>query len=499
MILRYAVLLAIFSVAAMSALEQPAKVSKATAAVEFASLTKASSSSIPSLSADEVARQLARRAYVWGWPMVYVQNARESLRKVSKPGRSGGMPVAPINQLSMLTDYITPTQTAVPCPNQDVVYGFGVFDLAEEPVVVQVPDFGSRFWLYQLGDQRTDSFARCGKAYGTPAGCYLVVGPNWNEKAPAGIAGVFRSPTTTAYCLPRVFMDDTAEDRVAVQSLLNGIMAYPLSRFAGGAKTTDWTKSKWYPKVGVAGGDRAKRVSPERFFDDLATVLDDVAPLAGEEAFYAELRDLLKRAAGDARLKSLITSEAVVAEREVLAPMFEFRNLGTRLPNYWTTITNGAAFGTDYLTRAAVAKSNIFVNRNEETKYFYQDCDAAGLRLDGGRSYRITFRAGELPPTAGFWSLTAYDAQHAFGPNELNRYSLGTKNRGLRFNADGSLTIVVQSRRPTGDDANWLPAPQGAFSLYLRAYAPGAAMTSGVWTPPAVIATSGDLQQLASR
>ena len=63
MILRYAVLLAIFSVAAMSALEQPAKVSKATAAVEFASLTR-TSSSIPPLSADEVARQLARRAYV---------------------------------------------------------------------------------------------------------------------------------------------------------------------------------------------------------------------------------------------------------------------------------------------------------------------------------------------------------------------------------------------------------------------------------------------------
>lgn len=499
MFLRYAVLLAIFSVAAMSALEQPAKVSTATAAVEFASLTKASALSKAPFSADDAARQLARRAYVWGWPMVYMHNARESLRKVSKPGRSGGMPVAPINQLSMLTDYIAPTQTAVPCPNQDVVYGFGVFDLAEEPVVVQVPDFGSRFWLYQLGDQRTDSFARCGKAYGTTAGCYLVVGPNWNDKTPAGIAGVFRSPTTTAYCLPRVFMDDTAEDRGAVQPLLNGIMAYPLSRFTGSARTTDWTKSKWYPKVGVAGGDRSKRVSPERFFDDLATVLDDVAPLAGEEAFYGELRELLRRAAGDEHLKSMIAAEAATAEREVLSPMFEFRNLGTRLPNYWSTITNGAAFGTDYQTRAAVAKSNIFVNRNEETKYYYQDCDDAGLRLDGSRSYRITFRAGELPPTAGFWSLTVYDAQHAFGPNELNRYSLGTKNRGLRFDADGSLTIVVQNRRPTGDDANWLPAPQGAFSLYLRAYAPDTAMTSGAWTPPAVVATSGDLRQVAAR
>ena len=39
------------------------------------------------------------------------------------------------------------------------------------------------------------------------------------------------------------------------------------------------------------------------------------------------------------------------------------------------TITNGAAFGTDYFTRTAVAKSNIFVNTPNETKYFYQDLD----------------------------------------------------------------------------------------------------------------------------
>jgi hypothetical protein len=36
-------------------------------------------------------------------------------------------------------------------------------------------------------------------------------------------------------------------------------------------------------------------------------------------------------------------------------------------------VINSAEFGTDYYTRTAVAKSNIFINRPRETRYFYQD------------------------------------------------------------------------------------------------------------------------------
>jgi hypothetical protein len=51
--------------------------------------------------------------------------------------------------MAMLTDYIDPAERAVACPNQDVVYGGGPLALDVSPVVLQVPDFGSRFWVYQ--------------------------------------------------------------------------------------------------------------------------------------------------------------------------------------------------------------------------------------------------------------------------------------------------------------------------------------------------------------
>jgi hypothetical protein len=46
----------------------------------------------------------------------------------------------------MLTGYIAPDQHFIACPNQDVTYGAGFFDLDQGQAVIQVPDFGNRFW-----------------------------------------------------------------------------------------------------------------------------------------------------------------------------------------------------------------------------------------------------------------------------------------------------------------------------------------------------------------
>jgi hypothetical protein len=93
----------------------------------------------------------------------------------------------------MLTGYISPDQHFIACPNQDVTYGAGFFDLDKEPAVFQVPDFGDRFWVYALYDARTDEFSKVGKQYGTKPGFYLMVGPNWKGDMPAGISAVVRS------------------------------------------------------------------------------------------------------------------------------------------------------------------------------------------------------------------------------------------------------------------------------------------------------------------
>ena len=130
----------------------------------------------------------------------------------------------------------------------------------------------------------------------------------------------------------------------------------------------------------------------------------------------------------------------------------------------------------------------MYDNAPQETRYIYTDFDSTGERLNGAHAYTVTFKNGEIPPVNGFWSLTLYNEEHFFSPNPLNRYSLGTKNKSLKFGADGSLTLYVQSESPGADkESNWLPAPKDAdFSLYIRAYWPKAAILDGTWTPPTV-------------
>ena len=209
--------------------------------------------------------------------------------------------------------------------------------------------------------------------------------------------------------------------------------------------------------------------------------------MPGEEARYAEVMAVLAAAEKDAKIKAAMTEAAVEADKELVKPVFEFRNWGLQLPHNWSTQSNGAAFGTDYFTRTAVAKSNIFVNKPNETKYFYQDLDNAGQRLNGANQYTVTF--APTPPVRGFWSLTLYNEFHFFSPNDLRRYSLGTKNKTLKYNSDGSLTMYVQADPPSeAQRGNWLPAPKDAnFSLFMRSYWPKVEITDGSWTPPAVV------------
>ncbi len=431
---------------------------------------------------------VARAAYIWGWPLVNQLNRRATFAKAPEPGRLGGvLPVAPTGYIGMLTDYIQADERFVTCPNQDTVYGGGFMSLNRQPVIVQVPDFGERFFTYQMVDHRTDSFASIGKQYGTKPGHYLLVGPEWKGETPAGVTAVFRSSTDLAAIFPRVFQDDTPQDKVAIQSVLSQIMVYPLAEFDGRMKIRDWSKAPSFPAPAGGGSGETKWVFPERFFDQLADVLRDVPPLPGEEALYGTFRSVLDAAAANPALAEVLKQTAVSSEEELIKPLFQFHNNGRPVGNGWTSPPNNARWGTDYLSRAATARSNMFDNAPQETRYIYTDFDSAGQRLQGANRYTVTFGPGQTPPVNGFWSLTLYNKEHLFEPNPLNRFSLGTKSKSMVRNSDGSLTLHFQKDSPGADrEANWVPAPADVFSLYVRAYWPKAEVLEDRWKPPAV-------------
>lgn len=480
------------AISAGAALPAAVTIASVIAAVDTAQAEKAAPSSITQpatgiVMQPDYARVIAQTAYVWGWPLVNMMNRRALFAQAPHPGRLNGVvPVAPTGQVGMLSDYVDPAETFVTCPNQDVVYGLGFFSLDEQPVVAQVPDFGDRFWVYALYDGRTDQFGQLGRPYNTKPGFYLLVGPNWKGQKPAGITEVIRSSTSIANAIPRIFQDDTPEDRKAIQAPLNQVVFYPLTEFTGKMKTVEWSKAPNIPGP-ESTGEETKWVDPTKFFDEFATALDIVPPQEGEQALYAQFRQLLDAASKDPELKKILIETAVDTDHKVIKPFFQWKYNGRPAGNGWNRSTNNAQWGIDYYNRSGTAKSNMFDNRPTETQYYYTDFDGAGGQLTGSGNFELTFAAGQEPPVNGFWSLTLYNDKHLFHPNDLKRYSLGTKNKNLRRNADGSLTLYAGAKSPGGDkEANWLPAPDGNFSLYIRAYWGKEAILDGTWKPPVI-------------
>ena len=260
-------------------------------AQEKTPLNAAESTQVYQKAQEDYAYLIGKQAYIWGWPAVNLHNRRAAMQPVPRPGLVGGIiPVAPVNQLSMLTDYLDAGQRFVLTPNQDVIYGQMFTDLGKGPVVFQIPDFGARYWVLHCMDAYTEVFAAPGSRIKSKPGFYMIVGPDWQGEKPAGVVEVLRSPTNLAWVVPRIFMDDDIQDREAVRSLVNKVNAYPLSQFDGKPRNVDWHALPTFPAPAHSKGE-VRWVKDETFWADLATVLLENQPRPEEAA----LVDTFKR------------------------------------------------------------------------------------------------------------------------------------------------------------------------------------------------------------
>jgi hypothetical protein len=136
-------------------------------------------------------------------------------------------------------------------------------------------------------------------------------------------------------------------------------------------------------------------------------------------------------------------------------------------------VTVRTNWGSDYLTRARVARNLIGALGIEEAMYPTAEVDADGQPLDGALAYELRFAPGAGPRVGAFWSLTMYRRSDClFVANPIDRYSIGDRTPGLRHDADGGLAIRLQPTDP-GPGVNWLPTPPGElFYVVLRLYQP---------------------------
>lgn len=109
------------------------------------------------------------------------------------------------------------------------------------------------------------------------------------------------------------------------------------------------------------------------------------------------------------------------------------------------------------------------------------DKDAVYLNItppknNGETVYQLTVRD---VPVDGFWSISVYNAQGFFEPNEANAYSIN--NLTAEKSEDGS--VNVQFGSCDGQTANCLPIPPG-WNYMVRLYQPQDVILDGTWTFP---------------
>jgi hypothetical protein len=386
----------------------------------------------------------------------------------------------PENQLISIAALTNPTVRTVVLPNVDTTYTVGRLQLAAGPMVLDVPDTAGRYYVIQLLDAYSNTFAYVGRrTTGTKPGSYIVVPPGYAGALPAGVTKI-QSPTNLVWVLGRTLVRDAA-DIPAVADLMRGYRFTPLQAWNSGQRQTPLLLPSFPPLAAV--------VLPEgaAFFDRLNEILRaDPPPKRDDCALNAFARGGI--GPGSAGAAPEAESAARAARRIVEAAERRANRYGAARNNGWVLPGSYVgAYGRNYLGRAIIATAALGANTRPETIYPLAVDDSKRRPLSGRHRYVVRFPKGQLPPANAFWSLTMYGADRYLVPNPIDRYAVGDRTPGLRRARDGSLTIYVQRDRPKGAKAaNWLPAPAGRFRLALRLYEPQRRALRGAWAPPPV-------------
>jgi len=161
---------------------------------------------------------------------------------------------------------------------------------------------------------------------------------------------------------------------------------------------------------------------------------------------------------------------------------------GVASAGWRTNLSAIGTYGTDYMSRAAVAYAGLGSNTIEDAVYPTAFTDADGRPFSSESRYILHFNKDKVPPARAFWSLTIYNEKQRLAANPIDRFAIGDRDK-LAFNPDGSLDLYIQRESPGGDkESNWLPAPaSGSFTMNLRLYWPKAEVLDGAWSPPGVM------------
>jgi hypothetical protein len=364
-------------------------------------------------------------------------------------------------------------------PNSEILYSNAWLDLSTSPLLLDVPDMGSRYYVLQFLDYFANAFAYVGtRTFGNSSRSLAIVGPAWSGSFPDDIA-VVRSPTNFAWIFGRISIQGDHEfdevhglqDRLELSSRIVSSEPAPC-------------REPWPP---FRNSDKLD------FFSNLDQVLRRNAPPAEDTQLIRRLPQLgmlrdnsFEPTNVDESLRGILEQAITLGRDRICARESQFEEF---CPGWIWEGSSAGRPGRDNLSRAASAKAGLGILAPEEAIYPFAYVDNYDEPLEGSRSYRLTFGPEEWPKASYSWSMTVYELPYyRLVKNPINRYSWNSARaqESTGCNSHGSLSL--QATRPKDLTSYWLPTPRtGKFALALRVFGPSDAFLRGKHLLPRIM------------
>jgi hypothetical protein len=387
-----------------------------------------------------------------------------------------------------------PEYRVVVAINDDTVYAEAFLDVSGGPVILTIPAYPNKYSILQLDVYGNIFSTALSSAPPSAGGVYAFVASGYSGAMPENATRVEMPYPFTMIAIRVDKYSSTGEDLVrAANEFRSSLRMQTLDKYdpSGDAGRTLALPLFFFSPSVKLMADEGLAKAPEAFLATLQEAMaspttqpvteDDRALMRRFDAAFSEARNVVDHDSGP--LTEIIRG-AQAAQAAIINRWQSHRG-----STNWIHFDNIGHWGTSYLDRAALTEYIQVGNDRQAAYYANAFVDASGLPLNGGSfAYTIEFAKDQLPEYERFWSLTAYTPEYIeLVPNSLDKYVVASYTPGLETAEDGSVTIHVQADPPKrGSTANWLPVPEGPFSLLFRVYGPQGTALAGTYVPPKI-------------
>lgn len=384
------------------------------------------------------------------------------------------------------------SKTLVVTANTSTLYAYAGTDLANDGLtVIEIPP-GMLGFLDDAWQRFVGNMGVTGPDKGK-GGKYLVLPPGYTGDVPEGYF-LLKPATNRNFLFLRGSIAKGLEP--AVNNITSGLKIYPLKDVDKPAPTEFVDMS----------GKAFNTVFPNNleYFEILNAMiqrepLDAIGPeVRGTIASIGIVKG--KPFTPDERMKKLLTEAGTIGNATARAITYRPRIDGvfiypdtdsawsTAFANHNTSFEADNTMGLDarvlfYFNAGGVTPAMATSHVGAGSDYGLAYLDADKKAFDGSKTYKL-----HLPPNVpvnDFWAVTVYDTQTRSMLQTSQPFpTVGSQDKGIEKNADGSFDIYFGPTAPAGKEGNWLATiPGKSWFTILRMYGPLEPWINKTWRP----------------